>query len=185
MRRPALLLTLVLVALPAAACGESDKDKYIDDYKPLNDQLLDVGQDLSKAIQGADTQSDAQLAATFEGLAKELEGVRDDIADLDTPDDLKEESEALTKRIDSAVGGIEDISKAAQRERCPGRRGGHGRTGGRCGAGQPGAERFGEGHGRRRRPALTEPRVHSCRSGAAWSRLTPSATARRSSGAAR
>ncbi len=114
MRRPALLLTLVLVALPAAACGESDKDKYIDDYKPLNDQLLDVGQDLSKAIQGADTQSDAQLAATFEGLAKELEGVRDDIADLDTPDDLKEESDALTKRIDSAVGDIEDISKAAQ-----------------------------------------------------------------------
>lgn len=113
MRRLAVLLPLALVAVLAAGCGESDKDKYIDDYKPLNNELIEIGQKLNRAVQNADTQTDAQLAATFERLGDELQQVGDDIADLDTPDDLKDESDRLTRRIDAAVGDINDISKAA------------------------------------------------------------------------
>ena len=113
MRRVAVPFLLILIAILVAACGESEKDKYIDDYKPLNEELLNVGEKLSKEVQGADQETDAQLEDTFQGLAKELERVGDEIADLDTPDDLKEESEALTKRIDAAVAGISAFAKAA------------------------------------------------------------------------
>jgi hypothetical protein len=112
-RSAAFVLVVVLAAAGGAGCGESDKDKYIDDYKPLNEDLLNVSEKLSKAVQSADSQNDAQLADTFEGLADDLQKVGDDIADLDTPDDLKNESATLTRRIDAAVDDINDIAKAA------------------------------------------------------------------------
>ena len=108
------MLALIALALPIAACGESEKDKYIDDYKPLNDQLLKVGSDLGTAAEGVESKSDAALARQFGALAKRLERVNGDIAALDTPDDLKDEAKALNKVIDTTTGDIEDIAKAAR-----------------------------------------------------------------------
>jgi hypothetical protein len=112
--RLATPLALLALAMPLAACGESEKDKYIDDFKPLNDRLLDLGGELGAAVGGADAASDAALAKQFEGLAKRLDRVNKEIADLDTPSDLKDEAKELNGRIDDAVGDLEDIGKAAR-----------------------------------------------------------------------
>lgn len=114
--RPRLVTPLALLALamPLAACGESEKDKYIDDFKPLNDKLLDVGGELGTAVGGADSQSDTALAKQFGALATRLEGVNKDIAALDTPSDLEDEAKALNDRIDATVGDLEAIEKAAR-----------------------------------------------------------------------
>ena len=63
--RLATPLALLALAVPVAGCGENEKDQYIDDFKPLNDKLLDVGRDLGVAVQGADDQSDDALAKQF------------------------------------------------------------------------------------------------------------------------
>jgi len=114
--RPRLgtLLALLALATPLAACGESEKDKYIDDFKPLNDKLLAVGQDLGTAVDGAGKKSDAALATEFDALATRLEEVNNDIADLDTPPELEDEASALNTRIEATIGDIEDIAKAAR-----------------------------------------------------------------------
>ena len=112
--RLATPLALLVLAVPIAACGESEKDKYIDDFKPLDDKLLDVGGELGAAVGGADSQSDAALAKQFGALATRLEGVNKDIAALDTPSDLEDEAKALNDRIDATVGDLEAIEKAAR-----------------------------------------------------------------------
>ena len=118
--RLATPLALLALAVPVAACGEDEKDQYIDDFKPLNDKLLDVGRDLGVAVQGADDQSDAALAKQFSGLATRLEGVKKEIAALDTPADLKDEAAALDKNLDATVGDLENISEAAGKNNAQG-----------------------------------------------------------------
>ena len=114
--RPRLATALALLAIGASvgACGESEKDKYIDDFSPLNDELLVVGRDLSTALEGVESKSDAALAKQFGGLATRLEDVSKQIAALDTPADLKDESKALTEQLDTTTGDVEDIAKAAR-----------------------------------------------------------------------
>ena len=111
-----LRLALPLALLALAGCGKSEKDKYIDEFKPLNDKLLDVGRDLGAAVQGADSQSDAALAKQFGALARRLDGVNREIAGLDTPSDLEDEARELNGRIDDTVRDLKDIEKAARSE---------------------------------------------------------------------
>ena len=113
-RLPAVVLSLaVLAGVALAGCGDSDKDKFIDDYKPLNDRLLDVGRDLGKGLQTAGSKSNKQLAEQFAGFALRLDAVGKSIRRLETPGDLEDESSALTSRIDATVKNLKEISGAA------------------------------------------------------------------------
>jgi hypothetical protein len=107
------VLALLALALPVAACGESETDKYVDDFKPLNDRLLKIGRELGDALEAADSQSDAALEKRFSALAKQLEDVNGEIAALDTPADLQDEAKGLNKALDAATLDVEDIAKAA------------------------------------------------------------------------
>lgn len=109
-----LATLLALLALVLTACGQSEKEKYVDDYKPLNDRLLSLGQDLGAAIQGAESKSDEALARQFSSLATRLRGVNKDVAALDTPADLRDEARALRDTLNVTIGDIEDIAKAAR-----------------------------------------------------------------------
>jgi hypothetical protein len=107
-------LVLLVLALGLSACGESEKDKYIDDFKPLNDKLLNLGNELAQAVDGADKKTDAVLAKEFTSLATRLEAVNRDIAGLDTPAELQDEADALNSRLGATIGDIEDIARAAR-----------------------------------------------------------------------
>lgn len=109
-----LATLLALLALALAACGQSEKEKYVDDYKPLNDRLLSLGQDLGAAIQGAESRSDDALARQFSSLATRLRDANKDIAALETPADLRDEANSLRDTLDDTIGDIEDIAKAAR-----------------------------------------------------------------------
>ena len=107
-------LALLALTLPFAACGESEKDKYIGDFRPLNDELLAVGGNLATALDGVESKSDAALAKQFGALATRLEDVRKQIAALDTPADLKDESKALTDKLGATTSDVEKIAEAAR-----------------------------------------------------------------------
>jgi hypothetical protein len=108
-------LALLALALTLAACGESETDKYVDDYKPLNDKLLAVGKDLGNALDAVESQSDAALAKQFTALADRLESLNADIAALDTPADLEDEAKGLNEALDATTGDVEAIASAARK----------------------------------------------------------------------
>ena len=62
-----------------------------------------------------ESKSDAALAKQFSALATRLESLNDEIAALDTPADLKDESKALNKALDATAGDVEDIAEAAKK----------------------------------------------------------------------
>lgn len=103
-----------MAGLAASGCGEREKDRYIDDYKPLNDRLLRIGESVGRAPLEVGSDSNAKLAARFGRYASELDAVNRDIKALDTPRDLQAGSKALTGTIDVVVSDLEKISKAAR-----------------------------------------------------------------------
>ena len=109
---PALVM-VVLAAVALTGCGEDEKERFAEDYKPLNDRLLKIGRDLGSSLQNAQGKSDQQLARQFAAFALRLQALNKGVRALDTPGDLKDERSELASRIDATVEDLEHISGAA------------------------------------------------------------------------
>jgi hypothetical protein len=107
-------LSFLVAAIALAGCGKSEEEKYADDFKPVNDRLLKVGERIGTRLGDASKQTNARLARQFGGFASDLEKVNGEIAALDPPKDLRDESRTLTERIEVVVKDLEDISEAAR-----------------------------------------------------------------------
>jgi hypothetical protein len=103
-----------LAALSLAACGESAEEKYREDFPPLSQKLVSLGQDVGDSIQGASSSSDQQLAEDFAQYAEQLGAVQQDIDDLEPPDDLAEDQDQLVSAIGDVQGALNDIAEAAE-----------------------------------------------------------------------
>lgn len=117
--RVRLLFLASCCALLAAAlggCGQSEKDKYIEAYSPLNTRLIKVNDDLARTINGSQNKSNAELAASFAPLGRQLRTLSRQIRALDTPADLRQESKALTDALDTARVDVDGVVSAARRK---------------------------------------------------------------------
>jgi hypothetical protein len=115
MRRNVLPCLALVAALLAAGCGQSAKDKYISSYKPINRDLIRVVDRMATAVNSAGGKSNAQLSTQFGGFQTQLKGIRKRVEGLDTPDDLKDESRALSVAIGTVEGDVGDIATAARK----------------------------------------------------------------------
>ena len=106
---------VALVALALAACGESAEDEYKEDFPPLSQKLVSLGQEVGQAVQGASGSTDQQLADDFANYAKELGGIQQDIDDLEPPDDLAEDQDQLVSAIGDVQGALDGIAEAADK----------------------------------------------------------------------
>ena len=113
MRLPSLLPVLLCVPLALAGCLESSKDRFIADYQPLNDRLVTVNGKLVKALNTPS--SPDRLATELTPLSGELTRLSRQISDLDTPEDLRQESGALARTL-ARTGTGADTAAAAARE---------------------------------------------------------------------
>jgi len=90
---------MLLVLLAVAGCGGGSSDSFTEDYnkavKPLSELQSNMGTD----------------AAQFDKLADRTGETRDNLADLDPPDDAQEEMDKLLAGLDRVT---EDLSAVAE-----------------------------------------------------------------------
>ena len=110
---PLALLVLAAGAVTLTGCGESEKDKFAEQYKPLNDRLLKVGRDLGTALQTARGKSNRQLSRQFAAFALRLQALNKGVRKLEAPSDLEDDRKELATQIDATVENLEAISGAA------------------------------------------------------------------------
>ena len=110
-----MFLPVVLGLALAAGCGQSDEEKYKEDFPPLSQKLSGLGQDVGQSIQGASGSSDAKLADDFNNYAEQLGEVQQDVDDLEPPDDLARDQDELVSSIGDVQGALEQIAEAADK----------------------------------------------------------------------
>lgn len=116
MRRPSIACLAVL-ALALPACGGSEgpskSEQFAKDYKPLNAQLIAVGDEISFAIAHAKTMSTPDVATNYKLYADKVASVNKGIADLDPPEDLEADVGDLTERLGAMQKSLAEIAAAA------------------------------------------------------------------------
>ncbi len=154
--RNAALATLILVpALAVAGCGESEDNDFREGYNAAVKPLSELGSGIGSSIGGAEGKSNAAIEKEFQNLADKAQETHDNLAELDPPDDAKEEFDTLLAALRR---GHRRPEAGGGRRR--GQRPGEGRPGG-AGAGHVGNEdpgggdRAAAGRGRLRHPPPT------------------------------
>lgn len=127
--RRRVLPIVALVALAFAGCGDSKKDDkaaaaakakaaaataFKTGAKAATTETTKIGDDLGTAIQGADKQTDAALAATFTSLAGRARGVVSDLNALQTPQESRAEVTALVGALSTGAQDLDAIATAAR-----------------------------------------------------------------------
>ena len=91
----------VLVLLLLAACGGTDSS-FAEDYNKAVEPLSKLGEGM-----GTD-------ASEFNRLARRTERTRDNLAELDAPDDAKEEFDVLLARLDQVTGDLRAVARSTR-----------------------------------------------------------------------
>ena len=109
MTRTRLVASLLLgcaLSIGFAACGEDEDNAFKEDYnaavKPLSELNADIGSELSAA---AGKSNDA-IAKKFNELADKAQSARDNLAELEPPEDAKDSFDEL---LSSLQDGTDDL----------------------------------------------------------------------------
>lgn len=105
--------TLAL-AVPAVGCGGEDSDQFREDYNAAVDKLSNINSDIGQAAGGAAGQSNQAIAKEFNKIADTAEKTRSDLADLDPPEDAKDEFDRLLSAMDQGVKDLRAVASAAK-----------------------------------------------------------------------
>ena len=118
MRRPTLIVLIAaLLALGLlAGCGGDDdgggnrddaaelKKEFSEDYRPINDEFLALGNEVGQAVTTARDKSNSELTRTFGDFADRVRDLRQRLDALEAPPEL----EADQKRLSAAMGLVGD-----------------------------------------------------------------------------
>ena len=113
-RLTAVCLAALAVVLPAAGCGGDDSDQFREDYNAAVERLSSINSDIGSAAGGAAGQSNDAIAREFDKIADTAEQTRSDLAELDPPDDAKEEFDALLASLEQGVDDLRAVASAAK-----------------------------------------------------------------------
>ena len=117
MTRTRVAALALALALGAAGCGggDDDADQFREDYNAAVERLNEV----DSSIQGSGenlAQSGEQLAQEFNRIADTAEKTRQDLEDLDPPEDAKQEFDRLLSAVDQGVEDLRATANAAREE---------------------------------------------------------------------
>jgi hypothetical protein len=123
-----LLLALAAALLGLgllAGCGDDDdngggddaaaqKEEFDQAYRPVNDELVDIGEDVAQTIRTARGKSNQELATEFGSLAGRVTALKDRLTDLEAPEEYRADVDRLSRSMDVVAGDLREISEAAE-----------------------------------------------------------------------
>ena len=128
MRRPLqlLLISALLGAGLLAGCGGDDEPKQDDGppqavlkkeydraYRPVNDDILALGEEVGETVSGAADRSEYELYETFNALANRTSDVRGRLDALRPPDEYEDLDRRLSVALQAVGSDLRQIAQAA------------------------------------------------------------------------
>jgi hypothetical protein len=113
-------LTLVATAVCALAlvvgvgCGGDDSNQFREDYNAAVENLTEINSEIGSATAGGAGQSNAAIAKELDEIADAADTARGEIADLDPPEDAKQEFDKLLAALDTGVDDLRSMATAAK-----------------------------------------------------------------------
>jgi hypothetical protein len=113
--RTAILAWLTVTLLfGAVACGDDDADAFKEDYNAAVRPLSEANSEVTGAIQGETDQSNAAIAKQFQGLAQKTRRTRDNLRELEPPEDAKEAYDELLAALENGTDDLRAVAEAAK-----------------------------------------------------------------------
>jgi hypothetical protein len=101
------------LAIGPAACGDGDDaDQFREDYNAAVERLSEINSDIGEAGQGR--QSNSEIGREFSRIADTAHQTRSELADLDPPEDARDEFDALLAALKDGVDDLRGVAKAAR-----------------------------------------------------------------------
>jgi hypothetical protein len=118
MTRTRLAAIALALALGAAGCGGGgdDADQFREDYNAAVDRLNEVNTNIQESGQSIASQSGEEIAEDFNRIAETAEKTRQDLEDLDPPDDAQQEFDRLLSSVEEGVQALRATAEAAREE---------------------------------------------------------------------
>jgi hypothetical protein len=123
-RAVALCGLFAALAVGAAACGGDDDNggggpkerRFQSQYEQIRKQLIEpASAALGEALEAAPSQSDAEIAETFQEREADIAEILDRLRELEPPGDLEDETDSLIRSLDDVQTNLDNISLFASR----------------------------------------------------------------------
>jgi hypothetical protein len=101
------------LAVGVAGCGD-DSNQFREDYNAAVENLTEINSEIGSATAGGAGQSNAAIAKELDEIADAADTARGEIADLDPPEDAKQEFDKLLAALDTGVDDLRSMAKAAK-----------------------------------------------------------------------
>ena len=109
-----LLLVSALLAIPACGGDDGDDQAFQDDFPALSERIASLGEEVVETIETAENASDQELANEFDDFAQRLGDLRQDLDELEPPEDLADERDDLVSAMGAVRNSLDDIASAAE-----------------------------------------------------------------------
>ena len=96
-----------------AGCGD-DSNQFREDYNAAVENLTEINSEIGSATAGGAGQSNAAIAKELDEIADAADTARGEIADLDPPEDAKQEFDKLLAALDTGVDDLRSMATAAK-----------------------------------------------------------------------
>jgi hypothetical protein len=113
-RTVAPILVVLALVFGAAACGDDSSDEFKDQYNQAVRPLSTLGDDIGDSLTGAGGQSNQALGAQFEKLADRADRTRQNLAELEPPEDASDQFDELLASLKQAVGDLRAVGASAR-----------------------------------------------------------------------
>jgi hypothetical protein len=116
MTRPLVVTLVLLAALGGLACGDDDgtADRFSEGYNQAVQRLNEVNSNIQESGAELAARPGDEIAREFERIATSADRTRDDLAELEPPDEAREEFDALLAAIGDGVSDIRAAADAAR-----------------------------------------------------------------------
>ena len=113
-RLAAVLALGCALSIGFAACGEDEDNAFKEDYNAAVKPLSELNADIGSSIGGAAGESNDAIATKFDQLADKAQQARNNLAELEPPEDAKESFDELLSSLQKGTDDLRAVATAAK-----------------------------------------------------------------------